>query len=214
MYVKNKMITDVATVFPEASISLAFQIMHEKNVSQLPVVKDGKFVGMITEETLKDFTPSKATTLSMYELNYVLNKTKVEEIMLKSVETTSPDALVEQVAKIMIEKDVNMVPVVEKDNSLTGVIARTDIINSFLELLGAKDSGSRISVQVNDEVGALASIVDAIKDLSMNIIHVTNFTNVVDGKSEVIIRVDATDVKELVKKIEASGFQVNRIDQN
>lgn len=214
MYVKNKMIKDIVTVFPEASVSLAFQIMHERNVSQLPVVKEGKLVGLVTETLLSEFTPSKATTLSMYELNYILGKTTVESIMAKEVITCHEDMLIENAAIIMNEKDVNMIPIVDSSNGLVGIISRSDIIESFIEIIGARDQGTRITLISPDETGKLAEIAQIIKEFGVNISHLTNFNNPITNSVEIIIRLKTLDVTQIVNSLEAKGYTVIRIDQN
>lgn len=213
MYVGNKMVTDIVSVFPEASISLAFQLMHEKNVSQLPVVKEGKLVGLITETLLSEFTPSKATTLSMYELNYVLGKTKVESIMEKDLVTCTSDMLIENVAILMLEDDLNMVPVINTNGTLVGIISKFDILESFVEIIGAKDSGTRITINAKDEAGTLAEISHIIKDYGVNITHLTNFNNKSTNMTEIIIRMNTDDVDPLVGALEGKGYEIIRIDK-
>lgn len=213
MYVANKMVTDIVSVFPEASISLAFQLMHEKNVSQLPVVKDGKLVGLITETLLSEFAPSKATTLSMYELNYVLSKTKVDSIMEKDLITCTSDMLIENVAILMLEDDINMVPVINENGTLVGVISRSDILDSFVEIIGAKDSGTRITVNAKDEAGTLADISHIIKDYGVNITHLTNFNNPTTNMTEIIIRMNTDNADPLVGALESKGYEIVRIDK-
>lgn len=214
MYVKNKMIKDIVTVFPEASVSLAFQIMHERNVSQLPVVKEGKLVGLVTDTLLSEFTPSKATTLSMYELNYILGKTTVESIMAKEVITCHEDMLIENAAIIMNEKDVNMIPVIDSNDVLIGIISRSDIIESFIEIIGARDKGTRITLISQDETGRLAEIAQIIKEFGVNISHLTNFNNEVTNSVEMIIRLKTLDVSPIVASLEAKGYKIIRIDKN
>lgn len=214
MYVKNKMIKDIVTVFPEASVSLAFQIMHERNVSQLPVIKEGKLVGLVTETLLSEFTPSKATTLSMYELNYILGKTTVESIMSKEVVTCDEDMLIENVAIIMNEADVNMIPIVDASNTLVGIISRSDIIESFIEIIGARDKGTRITVISPDEAGKLAGIAQIIKQFGVSISHLTNFNNPVTNFVEIIIRLKTLDVDAIVTELEKNGYSILRIDKN
>jgi acetoin utilization protein AcuB len=214
MYVKNKMIKDIVTVFPEASVSLAFQIMHERNVSQLPVVKEGKLVGLVTEALLSEFTPSKATTLSMYELNYILGKTTVETIMSKDVITCDENMLIENVAIIMNETDVNMIPIVDAAKNLLGIISRSDIIESFIEIIGARDKGTRLTVISPDEAGRLAGIAQIIKKSGVSITHLSNFNNPATNLVEVIIRLDTLDVTNIVSDLVANGFDILRIDKN
>lgn len=212
MYAENKMITDIVSVFPEASISLAFQIMHEKNVSQLPVVKDKKLVGLVTETLLSEFSPSKATTLSIYELNYILGKTTVESIMAKKIVTCKPDMLIENVALLMNQNDVNMVPVVNDQNELLGVISRSDIIQSFIEIIGAKDTGARITINSKDEAGKLAEISHVIKEFGVNITHLTIFNNPTTASAEIIIRMNTKDVSSIVNSLKEKGYEILRID--
>jgi len=213
MYVGNKMVTDIVSVFPEASISLAFQLMHEKNVSQLPVVKEGKLVGLITETLLSEFSPSKATTLSMYELNYVLGKTKVESIMDKDLITCTSDMLIENVAILMLEDDINMVPVINTNGTLVGIISRSDILESFVEIIGARDSGTRITINAKDEAGTLAEISHIIKEFGLNITHLTNFNNKSTDTTEIIIRMNTDNVDPLVNTLEEKGYEIIRIDK-
>ena len=214
MYVGNKMITDIISVFPEASISLAFQTMHERGVSQLPVVKNGKLVGIITETLLSEFTPSKATTLSIYELNYILGKTKVDSIMEKEVITCTEDMLIEEVAKIMNTHDINMIPVVNDNQTLVGIISRSDIIEAFIEITGAVDPGSRITINSHDEAGKLAEISSIIREYGVNITHLTNFNNTSTNMTEIIIRLNTQDVTPIVTALENKGYEIIRIDHN
>ena len=214
MYVGNKMITDIISVFPEASISLAFQTMHERGVSQLPVVKNGKLVGLITETLLSEFTPSKATTLSIYELNYILGKTKVDSIMQTDIITCTEDMLIEEVAKLMNTHDINMVPVVNENQTLVGIISRSDIIEAFIEITGAMDPGSRITINSKDEAGKLAEISSIIREYGVNITHLTNFNNTSTNTTEIIIRLNTQDVTPIVKALEEKGYEIIRIDHN
>ncbi len=214
MYVGNRMITDIISIFPEASISLAFQMMHEKNISQLPVIKDGKLVGLVTETLLSEFTPSKATTLSIYEMNYILGKTKVESVMAKEVVTCTEDMLIENVAVLMNENDVNMVPVVNSNGTLVGIISRSDIIESFIEIIGAKDPGARVTITAKDEAGTLAEVSHIISEYGVNITHVTNFNNELTGMTEIIIRLNTNDSDPIVKALIDKGYDIIRIDNN
>ncbi len=214
MYVGNKMIKDVVTVFPEASISLAFQLMHEKKISQLPVVKEGKLVGMVTETLLSEFTPSKATTLSVFELNYILGKTKVEDIMANEVMTCSEDTLIENVAITMNELDVNTVPVVTEDDTLVGIISRSDILDAFVEIVGARDKGTRITIIAQNEEGTLAEISHIIHEYGVNITHITNFNNEATGETEIIIRLNTHEIDSIVSALEGKGYDIVRIDHN
>ncbi len=214
MYVKNKMTTDVVTIFKDASIDLAFQTMVEKGCKQLPVVKDGSLVGCITEQLLSEVTPSKATTLSMYELNYLLSKTKVKDIMVSDMPTAGPDMLIEEAASLMKSSGVDSLPVVEGEK-LVGIITRTDILEAFLDLTGINDTGTRIALQTKDEPGILANISKIISEHKINIIHVANYTHIgQDDDSEIVIRLASLEVDDVLKSFEEAGYVILNVKTN
>ncbi len=207
MYIKNRMTKDVATVSPDDSISKAFQVLTEKNHSQLPVVdKNNKLVGFITEKLLAYVSPSKATTLSVFEINYLLSKTKVSDIMKKDIFTIHPNALIEEAALIMTTNDIGSLPVIEDDKTLVGIVTRLDIFKSFIEIMGVNDPGTRIALEVEDESGTLAEISSIIKKNGANINHVTNYVS--GDKVEVIVRVNILDVDNIIKELEEKGYSI------
>ncbi|NLK96990.1 CBS and ACT domain-containing protein [Defluviitalea saccharophila] len=207
MYVKNRMNTNVITITEDASISKAFKLMMEHGFSQLPVVRDGILVGLVTEKVLTEVSPSKATSLSVYEINYLLSKTKVKDIMLTEVITVDPDMLIEEAAVLLRSNDIGSLPVVIENNELVGILTRTDLFDAFIEFLGANDHGTRISLEVKDELGTLADIASIIKQYGINIQHVSNYT-VKEGQSEIIIRLNTTEVDDLVNSLKNRGYNI------
>lgn len=215
MYVKNKMTTDVVTIFKDASIDLAFQTMVEKGCKQLPVVEDGLLVGTVTEQLLSEVSPSKATTLSMYELNYLLSKTKVQDIMISDMPIASPEMLIEEAAMLMKSSGVDSLPVTTDENKLVGIITRTDIIEAFLELTGIEGPGTRISLETRDEKGIWAAITSIIRDHDINIVHVANYNHIGnDDHAELVVRLATTDVDDLIKSFEEAGYVILNIKRN
>lgn len=217
MYVNNRMVTDVITVFPDASLSLAFQMMVEKGFSQLPVIKDKKLIGMITEQVLTQFSPSKATTLSVYELNYVLSKTTCEDIMIKRKDliTCSPDMIIEEAAVLFDQNNIDYLPVVNENDVLEGILTKSDIISAFIEILGTNDFGTRIAIEAKDEIGNLADISGTIKDFHVNITHVSNYFYKNDPtRGEIVIRLNTLAVDDLVAHLESKGYRILSIKKN
>jgi acetoin utilization protein AcuB len=215
MYIKNIMITDVITIEQTASLSAAFQKMMENGYSQLPVVEDGELIGLITNKVLSEFTPSKATTLSIYEMNYILGKTKCTDIMLEDIITTSPDALVEDAAIVLTENNISSLPVVDENNQLLGIITDDDILSAFIEIVGRNDKGSRIALEAKNQVGILADIAVTITSYNMNITHVIDYSSKCsDYSSEIIIRVDSLEPEALIKELEQKGYKVNSVIKN
>lgn len=211
MYVKNQMTTDVVTIFKDASINLAFQLMMEKGCKQIPVIEDRRFIGMVTEQLLTEVSPSKATSLSVYEINYLLSKTKVKDIMAINIPTCTSDMLIEEAALLLKQKDVDALPVVE-NGELLGIITRTDILDAFLESSGIQDIGTRIALEVKDEVGNLAEIANIIKDFGVNISHVINYNHInTNNYSEIILRLSTLEVDAIISALEKQGYHVRSI---
>lgn len=136
MEVKDYMSTNVITVTPETTVMKALDLMKEHDIHRLPVVEDGKLVGLLTEELVAGHSPSMATSLSMHELNYLLNKTAASEIMQKQVLTVKAHTLLEEAASLMRQQKVGVLPVVDARGHVEGIITDKDIFDAFIEISG------------------------------------------------------------------------------
>ncbi len=207
MFVSERMTKDVSVVTPEDSVAKAFQILKEKRHSQLPVVDNkGKLVGLVTEKLLTEVSPSKATSLSVYEINYLLSKTKVADIMKTNIFTTNPEQLIEDAAFVMKSNDIGSLPVVDDSNKLVGIVTRLDIFSAFIDIMGVNEGGARIVLKVDDKLGTFADISNIIKQYGVNITHVSNFT--FNNDVEIIIKLNTNEVDEIIKKLEEHGYTV------
>lgn len=207
MFVKERMEIDVATVRPSDSISYAFQILKEKGHSQLPVIDNsGKLVGLITEKLLAEVSPSKATSLSVYEINYLLSKTKVQDVMKTEIFTTHSDTLIEDAALLMVQKDIGSLPVVDEAKKLVGIVTRLDIFKAFVDIMGVNDFGTRIVLRVPDNVGTLADISSVIKEHDINITHISTYDN--NNSVEIIIKMNKKDVSEILETFKNHNYEV------
>ena len=146
MYVKRKMTANPYTISFDAPINEAIELMREKSIKRIPVLKGEKVVGMLTHMDIQTLSSPKTTTLSVFELNYLLSKAKVSDAMTKEVITISPDALLEEAAILMRENRISSL-VVMKENKLVGIITESDIFDAFIDLLGFRDVGTRITVE-------------------------------------------------------------------
>lgn len=208
MYVRTRMTANPYTVAPDATIAETLELMRQKNIRRVPVVKNGKLIGIITERKLLEVSPSPATTLSIFEINYLLSKTKIESVMSKDVITVGPDSLLEEAAVKMRENDVGALPVVD-NGKLVGIITETDIFDSFVEILGFKDRGSRITVDVEDDrPGVLARIAGIIAGFDVNITHLVVFEN------ELVIRVNTINVNGILDAFKQNGYKVISVMKN
>ena len=202
MYVLNSMTSNPYTVTPEATIAETMELMREKKIRRLPVLENGKLVGIITERKLLEVSPSPATSLSVFEINYLLAKTRVASLMTKDVITVMPGTLLEEAARIMRDKDIGALPVLD-NGALVGIITETDIFDAFLEILGFRSRGTRLSVEIDqDKPGILADIAAIIADLGMNVVSVAVFRN------EIIFKINTLNTVDLVGLISGKGYRI------
>jgi acetoin utilization protein AcuB len=206
MYVKSRMTANPYSIAINAPINEVIELMREHNLKRVPVVDGENVVGVLTHSDLEKVSPTKATTLSIYELNYLLSKTKVRDAMTKNVITISPDALLEEAALIMRENRIGTLPVV-KDNKLVGIITESDIFDAFIDLLGFREEGSRIAVEAKDVPGALADITEIFNSYGSNITHLATYRGN-GGKSDVVIRTDTLNTDEIEKKLEEQKYKI------
>jgi len=206
MYVKYRMTANPYTISPNAPITEVIELMREKKLKRVPVVDGDRLVGIVTDSDIQGISPTKKTTLSIYELNYLLSKIKVKDAMTKEVITIPPDALLEEAAVLMRENKVSSLAVVEK-NKLVGIITESDIFDAFIDLLGFKETGSRITIEAEDVPGVLADITEKFKSFGLNITHIAVFRGK-SGRSDIVIRTNAINTDELEKKIEEAGYKI------
>lgn len=206
MFVRDFMIRNPITISLETPISKALDIIIKRKIRHLPVVKDGRVVGLVTERGLLAVSPSPATTLSVYELNYVLAKLTVKEALVKDPVSVSSDSPIEEAANVMREKKIGSLLVID-DHKLVGIVTQTDMVWALVRLFGLRKAGSRIVIETADRVGVLAGITEIVKQRDINIISLV----VLDVDAErlhLTIRVSVADPQPLVEELEAKGFKI------
>lgn len=207
MYVYERMSTNVATVEPDFSVSKAFQIMTDTHHSQLPVIdQSNKLIGLITEKLLAEVNPSKATSLSVYEINYLLSKTKVKDIMRTGIFKIHKDKLIEDAALVMKENRIGSLPVIDDENNLVGIVTRVDIFKAFIEIMGVKEPGSRISLKAPDKIGIIAEITKVIANHDINIKHISNFIN--KDHLEIIMKLETIETDSVIAELKEKGYEI------
>jgi len=200
MLVGERMTSPVLFVAPDMPVQDALIQMRKDNVSRFPVLKKGKLVGIVSEDDLLNASPSDATSLSVWEVNYLLSKITVERVMSKDVITVTEDEPLEEAARIMADNSVGGIPVVRGED-VVGMITETDIFHVFLSMLGGRQPGWRVVVMVKNEPGVLHKITKAIDELGGNIIALTTYAaeDIVGG--EITMKVDQIDEQNLRKAI-------------
>ena len=209
MYVKNYMSTDLVTITPDTTVIKALDLMRQHDIHRLPVVVKGQLVGLLTEAVIAKNSPSTATSLSVHELNYLLNKTTAADIMIRRVITTSPDALLEQAASEMRNMDVGVLVVMDHAQ-LVGIITDKDIFEAFIDINGYYTSGTRFVVEVvDDKAGILEDIGETTAKhnwsiTQMNVYHL-------DDKTNVVVHVDTQDSEEVARVFQEKGYKVSGV---
>jgi acetoin utilization protein AcuB len=163
MLVKGWMTSDVITIDEETSMMKASQIMKENNVRRLPVMRKGKLVGMVTDRDIKEASPSKATTLDIHELYYLLSELKIKDIMRKNLVTVGPEETVEKAAVKMLEHRISGLPVVNDKGKVVGVITQGDIFKVLVSLTGIYRGGIQLAFNLEDRPGSIKDVADVIR---------------------------------------------------
>ncbi len=162
MLVKNRMSLPVITTDPDVPIMEALNVMRSKNIRRMPVVdKQGKLIGIVSDKDLLNAGPSNATSLSVWEINYLVGKIKIKDVMTRAVLTVSGDTPIEQAARMMVDNKVGGLPVMEGDQ-LVGVITESDLFKILLELMGAREAGVRLTAVVPDVRGELEKMTSVV----------------------------------------------------
>jgi acetoin utilization protein AcuB len=209
MLIRDIMTTNVVTIPSSTSISDAKRIMEAHRFQRLPVVDKGKLVGIVTARRLESVSPSKATSLTVWELTYLLNTTPVKEIMEKNVITVSPDTTNEEAVALAQSNKVGTLVVIE-DGHVVGIVTTNDFFYKIINpVLGLGDPGSRVEVIGAGTGKALEEIISTVNKLGLEII--TLHIEVIPDKAEkdICIHVNSDDVSQLVDELKAKGYKVN-----
>ena len=212
MLVKDIMTSDVVTVGEDQSMLEAREILRGKNLVSLPVTDDLKRIrGIITVDDIGKASPSDSSTLSRYEANYLLGRLKVKDVMRHTVVTVDADDTIEFVAYKLYKYRVNALPVVNNENRLCGIVSRSDIFRSIVEMMGMNRNCLRITIEAPDKVGVVAEISNIMKDDGINIISLVTKQNG-DGTAEVTIRAALNNNgMDIIEQIREAGYVVSDV---
>jgi acetoin utilization protein AcuB len=174
MLVGERMSRPPITIAPELPINEALALFKKERIRRAPVIKGSKLIGIVSEKDLLNASPSPATTLSVWEMNYLLSKLTVSELMTKDVITVTEDTPIEEAARIMADNKIGGLPVV-KGTRVVGIITETNLFKMFLELMGARERGVRVTALIEDQPGTLAKVTKAITEAGGNFIAFGQF---------------------------------------
>lgn len=210
MSVKDFMTRKVVYISPDTTIAHAADLMREQDLHRLPVIENDKLVGLVTEGTIAEASPSKASSLSIYEMNYLLNKTKVKDVMIKDVITVSAYASLEDATYLMYKNKVGILPVVDNDQ-LYGVITDRDIFAAFLQVSGYGEEGVRARFIVDNKAGELGKIIRLVSDKEYNIVSTVQIATK-SGKVVIEVQIEGkVDLEEVRSLFEDAGIEVDSL---
>ena len=200
----------VVYISPNTTIAHAADMMREQKLHRLPVIENDQLVGLVTEGTIAEASPSKATSLSIYEMNYLLNKTKVGDVMIRDVVTISQFASLEDATYLMLKNKIGILPVVDNEQ-LYGVITDRDIFKAFLEVSGYGEEGVRLRFVTENKVGVLEQIIRLLVEENLNISNTVNIPRK-DGKVVIEVQLAGNiDTALLRKKFEEHAIELAEI---
>ncbi len=205
MYVSDWMTKKVFIVEPDSYLSDALTLMKEKGIKHVPVVKGGKLKGVVSDRDIKEYSPSKATSLDIYELHYILANTKIQEVMTAKVVTLAPDTPVEEAAMVLMDRNIGCLPVVDK-GGLVGIISDKDIYRALVDITGVRHGGHRVCVTIEDRPGSIKEVADIIREHNFRLQGIlTSYEGVKDGYRNVVIRTRGKgDFQSLKAEIEGT----------
>jgi len=210
MFIEQRMTANPITITSTSTIADASELMRTNKFRRLPVVDDGKLVGLVTDRDLREVAPSPATTLSIFELNYLLAKMQIKDIMQKKVITIQGAATIEEAAILLYNHRIGGLVVVDDKGAVTGVITETDIFKCFVDIMGLIEGKTRLTIDVTDRIGILNEITDIFSKMNINISSMVTYT-LPDGKKEMVIRADINDTTELSTQLATLGYPISHI---
>jgi acetoin utilization protein AcuB len=206
MKVRDVMTWNVVTVSSDTPIMEARKIMDAHNIRRLPVIDKGNLVGMVSKERIARSGPSPATSLSVWEINYLLAKMTVKEVMSKDVVTVHPDMPVEAAIALAQSKGVGALPVLE-DHNLVGIATTNDFFYKILNpVLGIGKPGARIVISRGAEAKSIQEIMEAVRKFGAKIVSLHSMPPVEGKEQDLCLHLDKEDVKQLIKDLASKGY--------
>ena len=216
MLVKNWMSKKVISIDADDSMEDAMGLLKEHGIRRLPVMKNGKLVGIVTDRDLKNASASDATTLEIHELLYLLTKVKVKDIMTKDPITVPPDYTVEETAQVLLESKISGAPVADESGKVVGIITQSDLFRVLMSLTGIENGGIQFGLQVEDRAGSIKEVADFVRIYGGRMVSIlTSYDDVAAGYRKVYIRMHSVDmekIKELNDSLSEKALLLYRID--
>jgi len=201
MLVGERMSRPVIALTQDMPVHEELVLFKKEHIRRAPVLKNGQIIGIVSDKDLLNASPSPVSSLSVWEMNYLLSKITVQEVMTRKVETVQVDTAIEEAARIMADKKIGGLPVMD-GHTVVGVITETDLFKIFLELMGARANGVRVTALVNDERGQLAAITKAVADAGGNFIAFGQFAGTSANTRMITFKVAGLKMEQVKKALD------------
>jgi acetoin utilization protein AcuB len=204
--VRDSMTRDVVTLGPEASAAEAWAVCGEHNIRHVPVVEEGRLVGLVSDRDLRDVRGGGGERESDTP-----RWVRLGDMMTRNIVTIHPLDTIEHAAREIYDRKIGCLPVVA-DGELVGITTSSDMMRTLIELVGAHGSGSWVEVEVSNEPGTLAGVTDVIRDLKVNIAGI--FLGPADREANrvVVLRLETGNPAGTVRALEDGGYRVNTVE--
>jgi len=218
MPVQDWMSKDLVTIDEDTSIMKASKVMKQNNIQHLPVLRKGRLAGIVSDRDLKEATPSKATTLDIHEMYYLLDKIAVKSLMPKTLFTVTPTDTVEKAAAIMLKNHVSALPVVDAQGALAGILTKGDVFRAFVSISGIYQGPLAMGLELPDQAGYIKQVTDVIREHGGRIASImTRYEGAPEGFKRVYIRAkqvknDQALQKDLESKHKILYYFIEKVD--
>jgi len=209
MFMRDVMSTNVVTIPSTTSVYDAKKIMEAHKFRRLPVVDRGKLVGIVTEHGLESISPSKATSLSVWEINYLLTKTTVTEVMSRDLVTVTPDMTVEEAVSLAQLRKVGALIVVE-DGKVVGIATTNDFFYHIVNpILGLGQPGTRIEVTAGGDAKTTEAVMGVLNKHGVGLLGLHSIAPPEAKKNDLCVHVDTEEAGKIVEELKSLGYQVS-----
>ena len=217
MLVKHWMNKQLITIDANDSMNDAIRLLKKHDIKMLPVMKQGRLVGIVTDRDLKRSSASDATSLEIHELLYLISKIKVKDVMTKNPITVPLDYTIEETAEVLLKHKISGVPVIDHYGSIVGTITQNDIFRTIISLTGVERKGIQFGLEVEDRPGSIKEVSDIIRQYGGRMASIlTSYDLAPEGFRRLYIRMYGIDrfklnkLKESLRKKASLIYMVDR----
>lgn len=207
LLVRTWMTRNLVTLAPEASVAEALTLCRERRIRHIPIVEEGRLVGIVSDRDLRDASPA----LGDAERASALQEIRLGDVMTREVSTAVPQDPIENAAQEMYELKIGSLPVVaeEDEEKLLGIVTSSDVMRALVMLAGLPEPGCRIEVRAPNRAGILAEVAGKIQNLGVDVFSVLSDPDRRSGYRTMIFQLVTTDPSSVMEGLKLAGYEVS-----